>query len=288
MLKATTIAAMAALLKIKPEDLTEAIKKTEEVDLPIEEGLQTFTPTELSTRDTTIKDTGKNEHIKAGKEIAIKELKQAAGVEFEGKDPAKFVTEFRTHVIKEAKIPEAEKVTELTTQVTTLKQTLAQKEAEVAQAATRVTEAQREAKILASLPAERNPAFSDSDYLLLIKNKIQVDTVDGKEVFKGPDGQILRDKTAQPLGLEAVVKGVFDASPTWLGGGGGKGGRGGGNTPPPAGGSGGTPVSYSEAVAQWEASGKSINQGEFAAHLQDLQTKNAAFVMDLPGSEPAK
>ena len=77
MLSKKTIDSVAALLKVKAEDITAAIADTKEVDLVLDPDIQTFTKTELETRDTSTKDAGKSEHIKAGKEIAIKELNGA-------------------------------------------------------------------------------------------------------------------------------------------------------------------------------------------------------------------
>lgn len=71
MLSKKTLDSIASITKLKAEDITAAIADTKEVDLTIEEGIQTFTPAELTARDATQKDAGKSEHIKAGKEIAL-------------------------------------------------------------------------------------------------------------------------------------------------------------------------------------------------------------------------
>lgn len=287
MLSKKTLDSIASITKLKAEDITAAIADTKEVDLTIEEGIQTFTPAELTARDATQKDAGKSEHIKAGKEIAIKELKTVTGLEFTGKDPAQFITEYKAKVLADAKIPEAEKVTELTSQITILKNNLTLAEQNLTKEKENTAGALRDTRILANLPAERNKALEDQDYLLLIKNRIHFETLDGVEVYKDGKGEIIRDpKTAKPLDLATVVKTTFEGTPGWIGGDPGKPGRGGKSDPPGGGGTGGKPVKYSEAVIEWEAQGKNINQGEFSIYLSGLQAENKTFEMDLPGAPP--
>ncbi len=286
-IKAADLKTIAALLKVKEEDLTAAIKAEGEVDLSgyNPTGLQVFTTEELSTRDTNVKEASKSEHINAGKEIAIKELKQASGIEFPGKDPAKFLEEFKGKVMKEAKIPTDAKVTELETQITTLKGNLSAAEQKATDAENRASQAALDARILSSLPAERNPALSDADYLLLVKNRIAIETIDGKEVVKSTaTGQAFRNQKAEALDLGSALGEVFKATPGWVGGKAqDKNGRGGSGSGGPGGGSGDTnvPTTFSEAKKAWIESGKSPNAAEFSVYVNKLQTENKDFKMDI-------
>lgn len=288
MLSKKTIASIALLTKQKVEDITAAIADTKEVDLTLDETLVVLTPAEKASLETQMKDTGKGEHIKAGKEIAIKELKEATGIEFAGKDPAKFISEYKDKVLAEAKLPVETKVTELNTQIALLKEKVTEHEGTVKTARQEAAEARQDALILSSLPANRNPAFSDADYLLLVKNRVKAEVVDGKTVYKDAKGEVVRDpKTAVPLDLGPVIAQVFTATPAWMGKIDPKTGRGGGSSGTGEGGGGGDPTKWSEAKEQWEAQGKSINASEFSTWVGKLSETNKAFEMDLPGAEPA-
>lgn len=294
--KAATLASIAALLKVPVAELERVAKDPNEVDITVKvkEGdkevdkvadftsLQAFTTEELATRDTNLKESSKGGNITAGKEIAMKEFKTLAGVELEGKDPGKILEAIKTKTLTEAKIPEAEKVKELNTQLDLLKGQLLTKDQEILSVKGQATEATRDARILASLPANRNPAISDGDYLLMIKARIKVKDVDGNEVYQNEKGEDIRDNLAKPKGLVDVVKDVFTTNAAWnVPGGAGKDGRGGFNSKTAAG-TGGVPTSLKEAQEQWVAQGKSLNDSAgLGAWVSELQKENKDFVLDV-------
>jgi hypothetical protein len=305
MFDAKTYASIAGLLKTTPEILKAAAEAKEEVTVKVKRknaagaeedveidkavaGLQVFTPEELTARDTNTKEAGKSGYITAGKEIAIKELKEKTGIEFSGKDPEKFLAEYKTHVLKEAKVNPDARVTELETQLNLVKTTSSGHEAKVKDLERQISEAVMDREILSNMPA-RNPDISDNDYLLMIRSRVKAETVDGKTMFKDASGNVLRNKQdASPLDLKTVVGDMFAANKGWsapAAGGTGKDGRGGGNsgggTGGAGGGSGDTPISYSQAVKAWQGSGKNIQSGEFATYLGTLQKDNKDFKMDL-------
>jgi hypothetical protein len=282
MLSTKTLASIAGLLKIKPDDLKKAIEDQKEADVEgfDEAKLQSFTTDELTTRDTNVVAAKKPEIEKAAKEILIKDLKTQAGLEFEGKDPAKFVTEFKNKIVKDSKIEPNAKVQELETQISVLKTSIATHEDNVKLAKAEAETAKLDSRILASLPENRNKSLSDSDYLLLIKNRMKIENVDNQELVKNDKGEVFRDTKAAPMVLKDAIAEVFTKTTGWTAEP-EKGGRGGGSSNPGAGGSAGTPTSYSEAVKQWTDQGKSMNSPELATWVGKLQTDNKSFVMDL-------
>lgn len=282
-----TLEKLATLAKVKLEDLEAAQKDAAEKEIEIPDGLQTFTTEELTTRDENNKTASKSEHIRAGKEIMIKELKTKAGLEYDGKDPETFVTNFKEHVIKEAKINPDARVKELESQVTTLRGNISNLEKAQQAAEANALKATQDARILASLPANRNKDISDADYLLLVRNRMSIETVDGKELIKDSKGEVIRDKIAGPKALADALTDIFGSTTGWISKADPKGGRGGGSSEPPGGGGGGEPKSYSEAEEAWKAQGKHVNEAGFSTYVASLAEKNKDFVMDIGGVAPA-
>jgi ribosomal protein S28E/S33 len=294
MLSQKTLASIASVLKVPAEALKAAIEAKEETEVKVKlkegdkdvekdadfTGIQTFTADELTTRDNNVKESVKGGYHTAGRELAIKEIKEKVGLDFEGKKIETLVEKFSEKVLKDAKINPDAKVTELQEQIKVLKENQTGSSGQVTQLQTELAAARRESKILASLPA-RNPAIPDEDYLLLIKNKIQVEVVDGKEIYKDAAGNAFRNKDASAMDLKGVLGEVFTKNPGWAAPKDPKDGRGGGNSNPGGAGSGGTPVKYSEAAAAWIGEGKSINSADFTLHIGKLKEANKDFEMDL-------
>lgn len=271
-LKKETLQAIATKLKIKEAELEAAIKDEKEVDLAIPEDLEVLTKAELEQRDTN----QKNEGIKVGKEIGVKEVRTAAGLEETvGKDPKKVADAIVEKAVKEAKVEPDKQVTQLKEQVGLLQTQLTAKETEIGTFKQKATEAALDAKILTAFPKNRVSTLNDSEFLTLIKSSISIEEVDGKlQVKKG--GEILRDpKTTNPLGLEEAITNVFterkwiDATP-----GGGTGGRGGKDEP---GGGTGVFTKMSEFKKHYEDQGKSITGQEAQEHLAQIMKDNKDF-----------
>lgn len=281
-----TIESIATLLKVPAANIKTAIDAKEEVEIAEFDAakLHVFTEDELTLRDTNNKETGKTTQITAGKEIMIKELKLKSGIEFEGKDPDKFVTAFKEKILKEAKIEPAAAVAELNSQIVTLKSSLSKAEQDKAAAEQVANLARFDADILSNLP-DRNAAISDQDYLTLTRSRIVPEVVDGKTVYKNPaTGEIYKDgKTADVLPLSKALGSIFESNPTWkpVEGQVTKDGRGGQNTKIDTKPAGALPTKYSEAVKAWQAEGKNIQSADFSTHLTKLQTDNKDFEMDL-------
>lgn len=176
----------------------------------------------------------KNDGIKIGKELNIKDLKEKAGIEFEGKNPDKFIEEFKAHVMKEAGTSVDEKVKSRDKTIDELKQALVKEKTEKDHAIQQKSQIEKDTDLLKHLPKNRDDRFSDQQYLTLLKSELEFTEEEGKRVVK-KNGEVLKDDQFNPLPYEAAISGVFTAS-KWIkadeGAGDGKGdmgGRGGGN-----------------------------------------------------------
>lgn len=278
MLKKETVAKIASILKVKEADLTAALANEQEVDIEIPEGVHAFTQEELEARDTA----QKNEGIKVGKEIGIKEVRTAGGLdESIGKDAKKVAEALTQKGAKDAKVPVDAKVQELTTQNQLLQQKLTEKDTEIETERRKAGEIANDRKILAAMPKNRSDVFEDDEYLDVIKSK-HVKEVDGNLVVVGKDGQPLRDpKTTNVLGLQDGLKAIFTERKGWLseGGDGGVGGRGGKDKIPPS----GAFKKKSEVIKHYQEQGHSLNgeKGkEIVAHLEKLAKDDPDFDMN--------
>lgn len=275
-LKKETLNRLAALAKVKPEDLEKALKDEKEVDLEITEGLQVFTTEELDQRDKNQKDEG----IKVGKEIGIKDVRKAAGFEDGGpKDPAKLVQAIAEKSIKDANIKPDEKVTQLTEQVTLLQKTLGEKDAEVAKANGIAAGVALDRKILTAFPKNRASTLTDDEYLTLIKSSHNFKEQDGA-IITEKEGKPLRDpKTQNPLSITDAMTGLFNERKGWLSAGEEKPAEGrGGKDSMPAGGF----TKKSEVIKHYEDQGVSMNgqEGQQVVNkLAELKKANPDFDM---------
>src|ERR1044072_827856 len=93
---------IAKILKIDESAFLEAVKSVKEAEVKIPD-LQVFTSQEITTRDQNQKKRGYDEGKGAGLEMFVKEQKEKHGLDFEGKDPEKFVSSFQSKILSDAK-----------------------------------------------------------------------------------------------------------------------------------------------------------------------------------------
>jgi len=273
MLKKETVTKFATLLKVKEADLIAAIADANEVDFAVPEDLQVLTQAELDNRDTA----QKNEGIKAGKEIGVKEVRTAAGLdEGVGKDPKKIADAIITKAVTDAKVPTDAKVTELTTQNQLLTQKLADKDLEIEGEKKKSAQVATDRSILSAMPKNRAESLQDDEYLDVIKSRYIKQLEDGTTVVVGKDGEPLRDpKTTKPLDLAAGLLSVFTER-KWVAESGAGGGRGGKDEKPAT----GSFSKKSEVIAHYETLGKSMNGEagqEIVAKLAELAKADPSF-----------
>lgn len=202
--------AIAKVLKIDPAKLLEAAKSDQEVEVEVPADLQVFTKAEFDTREANLKST----NIEAGKEIAIKELKQKVGIEFPGKDPEKFINEYKAKVLKDENISVDDKIKEKDKTIEGLRKNLGEKDNEITGLKTKASQAEADSKWLGLLPKERAEILSDKQYLNLMKDEYELTEYEGKPAIKNlKTGEIEKDKTTLvPLDPAVVVKGHFEGA----------------------------------------------------------------------------
>jgi len=225
MLKEEQLKELADKLKVKADDLQTAITSEEEVELVIPE-LKIFTPEELTARDTNITEPIKNQSYQDGKvagvEMEVKTLRESLGLEFEGKTITNLLDAQKKQILAESGkdvdpiILELKKDKDLLTQ--TITQLKADHESEKNTLTGKITE--QSVNVIIEAEIEKLDALPDgitkSDVIMMIRNGYQIETAEGKMIFK-QNGEILKDETtADPKGAETIVAEFFE-SRKWTG-----------------------------------------------------------------------
>lgn len=202
--------AIAKALRIDPAKLLEAAKSDQEVEVEVPADLVVMTKAEQETRENSLKST----NIGVGKEIIIKELKQKEGLEFEGKDPEKFIAEYKAKILKDANISVDDKVRERDKTIEGLRKNLGERDTEITTLKTKATQAEADAKMLGYFPKDRNSILTDKQYLNLLKDEYELTEHEGKPAVKNlKTGEIEKDKTTlAPLEPATVIKGHFEGA----------------------------------------------------------------------------
>jgi hypothetical protein len=168
--------------------------KDEDVKASLEGGTEIEVSEELVVRTTeedgTYAANLKKEHEKQGRELALKDLKRLAGVEIEGKDPAKIVEAMKEKHLKDAEIEPAEQLRKITEDRDAFKTKLETTAAEILSLKSEHENFRRSLEtdnlILANIP--ENALLPKSDMALILKNRF--------EVRKGENGEnIMVDRT---------------------------------------------------------------------------------------------
>lgn len=215
--------------KLPADVIAKAVDTDEEVAVELPD-VKVFTPEEYSQLETNLKEQGKGAYTKAGKEIAIKELKEKTGLDFDGKDADTFLEKYKEHVIAEAKLKPDDAKVQWEKDKKMLQDQISEWKTKHETLESKARAVEYDAKLLKSFPAERNTLLNDEDRLLLIKNRMEVKNEDGKEIvyYKGNK---LQDHLTNPLSFTDAIKHVFDTE-KWTepaGGGARGGGRGAGD-----------------------------------------------------------
>jgi hypothetical protein len=151
MLKKETILRIAALLKIKAEDIEAAIKDEKEVDLAIDEKLSAFSEEEV----TTLKENEYKRGSVSAVEIAVKDIKQKKGLDFTGKTIDGLLDAAEKKALSDAKIEPAKQVTELQEKLKTVQATATELQ-------TKLTE--KETEIFSAKTQNLIPPFHQTKY----------------------------------------------------------------------------------------------------------------------------
>lgn len=211
MIKSETLAKVLAKYKLATDEAAAKalIDATDEKTIDIPADIHVFTPAELETRDGSIK----SNHTKAGIEIAVKELKEKAGLNYDGpgsKDPQRFLDEFKAHVLKEANISTDDKVKDRDKTIDGLRTKL--KELNDAQAAfeARAKDAELSSTIL-QLTLDKKPEnFTNQEWVQLIRMSNELFEEEGK-LFVKRAGEVVKDtKMLKPVEAKDALNNWID------------------------------------------------------------------------------
>jgi hypothetical protein len=228
-IKKESLKAILVKLKVGTDaEIDALINDQEEKEVAID-AVKVFTSEEYTQLETNLKEQGKGAYTKAGKEIAIKELKEKTGLDFDGKDPEVFLEKYKEHVIADANVKPNEAKVQWEKDKAQLQGQISEWKGKYEAVEVEKKTVARDAYLLKKFPAERDKALSDEDRLLLIKSKTEIKDEDGKEVvyYKG---QKLADNLTNPLDMDKAISHIFKEE-NWIGDGAVKlpGGRGDGD-----------------------------------------------------------
>lgn len=260
-IKKESLQKIAAIAKVKFEDLETAIKDEKEVDLTIPD-LSTFTDDELKTLNANKYNEGK----KAGVEMGVDEVKKELSLDFQGKTIKGLIEAANKKAIADAKI-EPDKLNET---ITKLQNTVKEYETKLAEKDVEVEQIRTTHEVYTDIPdfGENAPALTKKEVVDLMK-------VNGYEFKKDgayKDGKRINDKLENAVARKDVIgaflkdKKLLTEEPTVPGG------RGGGNAKPPA-----VYGKLSEIKAKFTAENKSLNGEEFMAAVEKAQAENKEF-----------
>lgn len=231
-LKKDTKEKLKTVFKLDVDKLIAAAIAADEVDLELPADVTVLTAADLTTRDNNMKEVGKKEGEtigeNKGKEVSVKKIAKKLGLDEAaiGNDIDKLEAAAQTKF----KAGDAG----LQAQVTALIQDKERLTTEVTTERTKAQQASFDASLISLFPANRTTDLRDSERLLLLKNELQFETVDGKTVVKRGGNVVADTATHAPLPLDKVLTDIFTER-KWVAAA-ADGGRGGGNS----GGAGGT------------------------------------------------
>jgi hypothetical protein len=269
-LKKEHLARLAALAKIKVEDLETAIKDEKEVDITVDEKIVTFSEDEVGQL--------KNNEYKSGKEkgveMAVKEVKDELKLEFTGKTIKGLIEAAQKKAIDDAKISPDKKVAELQEKVTTLQATVTDQEKKLSEKDTEVTSVKINGELSKNVPA--GTTLDADEVIGLMKLKGYDFKIEEGKLVAMKDGKVLNDKLSNALPVKDVI--IEFVKEKKLGGeGDGKDihGRGGEGGKPPA-----KYSTLSEVKKHFTDQGKSLLGEEFSAAVSQAAKDNKEFAMD--------
>lgn len=202
MIKKDKIITMATALKLDVAKVTAAYDATDEQDVEFDPAsIIVLTPAEQTSREDTLKKNATT----AGKEIAIKELKVEAGIEFEGKDGKKLIEEIGKKALAGANIEESVKVKELNTTIEGLRTNIATMQAEAQTLTASARESANDQELLTLTIDQKPENLTNNQWLALIKLDNKIVEKDGVKVIER-NGAVVANKTdLKPLPVKEAL-----------------------------------------------------------------------------------
>lgn len=196
------IESIAKLAKVKDvKAFTEALQSESDTDFNLDtDNLIVRTKDEDSQLRENIINEAKPDIWKQATEIQIKDMKKEIGLDFEGKKPEDFISNFKSKVLSEAKVEPNKKIEELESSLGKLRSQLEEKDSAFSELQTNIEQDKVKFKAQSLIPELSNGLTRDeATSLFFMKHEIKEDGV-----YK--DGQKLKDNLENPLSLEDSVK----------------------------------------------------------------------------------
>jgi hypothetical protein len=208
-IKKDSIIAIAKLLRIDTAKVEAALAATDEVELALPTDLTILSATELESRENVLKTAAQ----KAGREYAVKELKEAAGLDYEGegsKDPKRFVTEYGKKVLKDANVQESEKVAAANQTIEQLRVNITTLTTEKDGILKQTREAQQDNELLTMTIDKKPDNLTNKEWLAIVKLNNEITEENGVQVVKR-DGKIVANPTdLKPIPVKDALHGWID------------------------------------------------------------------------------
>lgn len=235
----------------------------------------TLLGSELESRDKANKSTGYSEGKVAGVEMLIKEHKETLGLQFEGKDPAKFIEALQAKTLADAKVTPNAALAEKESVINQLRQNISTLEAEKQRIAQEKENVLLHTSILQHVPNNLKAVKADEAIALMKANGYDFKR-EGDQLVVTKGGEVVKTTTdLKPLPVSEVVT-SYAKERGWLADEGAqqRQGRGAGSSNP---GTSGAPSKMSEAEKAWKESGKHIGDVGFSAYVANIAKENPSF-----------
>lgn len=257
MLSQETLDTVAVITGIKADELAQAISDEQEVKLELPKG-KFLTP----ENEAKLLDNHGKRKYDEGKSKTLKEI-------FDGKDKDTFLNEFKTSILKDAKLEPNEKLTQAEKTINALKENLTAKEEEVLRIKNESENTKKRAQALSTLPTLREDlGIKKTEALDIILSSIE-QKEDG--IYK--NGQLVVNEHHEAVSLNDFLSQEVN-SRGWvkkqIQGHGGKEGKQ----------TGAAPKSYSDFQKICESKGWNEGSHEAKQYLKSVMVKNPDFDMD--------
>jgi hypothetical protein len=183
----------------------ELIESQEEKEIAIPDTVKVYADPEWGQ----VKENLKNEGIQVGKELLIKDMKGKAGLEYDGKDPEKFLSEYKALVLKDGNVSVDEKVKAREKTIEELRGALKLAQDKEADALSKMTGLRKDTDLLRLLPKDRDDRFGDEHWLSLVKQELQFAEEEGKAIVKDRNGNVIKDAQFNPVTVETALTDLF-------------------------------------------------------------------------------
>lgn len=196
------IESIAKLAKVTDvEAFTKALQSESDTDFNLDvDNLIVRTKDEDSQLRENIINDAKPEIWKQATEIQIKNMKKDLGLEYEGKSPEDFISNFKSKILSEAKVEPNKKIEELEGSLSKLRSQLEEKDNAFSELQSNIESDRLKFKAQSLIPDLTNGLTrEEATSLFFMKHDIKEDGV-----YR--DGQKLKDNLENPLSLEDSVK----------------------------------------------------------------------------------